>query len=196
MEGGEAMARPMEFDRSEAVARAVDAFWECGYGALSANELADRMRIGKSSFYNTFGSKAELLQEAVASYTQLKTVALQRAVRDRNIKDVLRALLLDVAKRNDDGRGCLLVNTAVELSRHDPDIASTTRAGFEAMARAFEALIVAGQQAGEIRTDLDAKNQARILVTSIAGLRVMVQSGFSAKEMRPFIDTILTSISI
>jgi TetR/AcrR family transcriptional repressor of nem operon len=34
-------------------------------------------------------------------------------VRGRNIMDVLRALLLDVAKRNDDGKGCLLVNTAV-----------------------------------------------------------------------------------
>lgn len=190
------MARPIEFDRSEAVVRAVDAFWECGYGALSANELADRMRIGKSSFYNTFGSKTELLQEAIASYTQMKTAALERAVRDRNVMDVLRTLLLDVAKRNNDGRGCLLVNTAVELSRHDADVASTTRDGFEAMATTFEALIVAGQQAGHIRTDLDAKNQARILVTGIAGLRVMVQSGFSAKEMRPFIDTILATMSI
>ncbi len=190
------MARPMEFDRDEAVAQAVEAFWECGYGALSANDLADRMSIGKSSFYNTFGSKAELLQEAVANYTQLRTAALQRAVRGRNVMDVLRALLLDVAKRNDDGRGCLLVNTAVELSRHDPEIASTTRAGFEAMATAFEALIVSGQQAGKIRTDLDAKIQARTLVTGIAGLRVMVQSGYSAKEMRPFIDTILASMSI
>lgn len=190
------MARPMEFDRNEAVARAVDAFWECGYGSLSANDLAKRMSIGKSSFYNTFGSKVELLQEAVASYTKLKTVALQQAVRGRNVLDVLRALLLDVAKQNDDGRGCLLVNTAVELSRHDAEIAGTTRAGFEAMAMTFEALIVAGQHAGEIRTDLDAKCQARILVTSIAGLRVMVQSSFSAKEMRPFIDTILASMSI
>lgn len=190
------MARPMEFDRSEAVARAVDAFWECGYGALSANELADRMRIGKSSLYNTFGSKTELLQEAITRYTQLKTAALRRTVREQNVMDVLRALLLDVAKRNDDGRGCLLVNTAVELSRHDANIASTTRAGFEAMATTFEALIVAGQQAGHIRTNLDVKNQARILVTSIAGLRIMVQSGFSAREMRPFIDTILASMSI
>ncbi len=177
MEHEEFMARPMEFDRGDAVARAVDAFWECGYGALSANELAERMKIGKSSFYNTFGSKAELLQEAVASYTKLKTAALQHAVRGRNVMDVLRALLRDVAKRNDDGRGCLLVNTAVELSRHDVDIASTTRAGFEAMAKAFEALIVAGQQAGEIRTDLDAKNQARILMALLRFEWVMRYAG-------------------
>ncbi|ACR32751.1 TetR/AcrR family transcriptional regulator [Burkholderia glumae] len=190
------MARPMEFDRSEALARAIDAFWECGYGALSANDLADRMRIGKSSLYNTFGSKAELLQEAVVGYTDLKSAALQQAMRGRSAVDVLRALLLDIVKRNDDGRGCLLVNTAVELGRHDAHVAQTTRAGFDAMAAAFEGLIASAQQAGEIRADLDAKDHARILVTSIAGLRVMVQSGFTSKEMRPFIETVLASMRI
>ncbi|AOJ58553.1 TetR/AcrR family transcriptional regulator [Burkholderia thailandensis] len=184
----------MEFDRGEALARAVDAFWEFGYGALSASDLADRMQIGKSSLYNTFGSKAELLQEAVAGYTELKAAALQRAMRGRSALDVLRALLLDIAKRNDDGRGCLLVNTAVELGRHDADVARLTRIGFDAMAAGFETLITSAQQAGEIRAELDAKDQARILVTSIAGLRVMVQSGFSAREMRPFIETILAGM--
>lgn len=56
----------MEFDRGEAVARAADTFWECCYGTISANELAERMGIGKSSFYNTFGSRIELLREAIA----------------------------------------------------------------------------------------------------------------------------------
>lgn len=190
------MARPMEFDRSEAVARAVDAFWECGYGMLSANELAERMGIGKSSFYNTFGSRTDLLREAIACYTSQKSALLQRVGSTPNVMDVLRALLVDVAKHNDGGKGCLLVNTAIELSRHDADIASLTRAGFDAMATTFEALIVAGQQKGEIRTDLNAKNQARILVTGIAGLRVMAQSGFSAREMKPFIDTILRSMTV
>lgn len=189
------MARPIEFERSDAVKRAVEAFWERGYGSISANELAERMGIGKSSFYNTFGSKAELLREAVGCYTDVKSAALQRAVRQRNVMDVLRALLVDVARRNDGGKGCLLVNTAIELSRHDEDVARATRAGFDAMAATFEAIVTAGQQAGDIRRDLDSRQQARILVTGISGLRVMVQSGFTAKELMPFIDTILQGMA-
>ncbi|MGU2420467.1 TetR/AcrR family transcriptional regulator [Burkholderia cenocepacia] len=185
----------MEFDRSEAVKRAVDVFWERGYGSISANELAERMGIGKSSFYNTFGSKVELLREAVGSYADVRAVALRSSVRHRNVMEVLRALLVDVARRNDDGRGCLLVNTSIELSRHDEDVAHATRAGFDAMTETFEVLVAAGQRAGHILADVDAKQQARILVTSISGLRVMVQSGFTEKEMVPFIDTILKSMA-
>ena len=192
---GEEMARPLEFDRSDAVKRAVEAFWECGYGSISANELSDRMGIGKSSFYNTFGSKAELLRLAVGSYVNQKTAALQRAIRHQNVMDVLRALLVDVARRNDGGKGCLLVNTAIELSRHDENVAHATRAGFDAIAATFEALVISGQQAGNIRPELDPKQQARILLTSISGLRVMIQSGFTAEEMTPFINMILKSIA-
>ncbi|CAB3803559.1 HTH-type transcriptional repressor ComR [Paraburkholderia ultramafica] len=185
------MARPIEFDRDEAVKRATSAFWECGYGSISAGELVERMGIAKSSFYNTFGSKTDLLREAIASYTRDRAAALQRSTRQSNVLDVLRHLLLNVAKRNDDGKGCLLVNTAVELSKHHPDMAEVTRNGFSEMAMTFEALIKAGQEDGCIRADLNAKQQALILVTSISGLRVMAQSGFLAKEMQPFIDTVL-----
>jgi TetR/AcrR family transcriptional repressor of nem operon len=124
----------MVFARGEAVARAVDAFWDHGYGTISVNDLANEMRIAKSSLYNTFGSKLELLQEAVAYYTDLKTAALQRVANGGNVLAELRMLLLDIAKRNVDGRGCLLVNTAVELGRHDADVARVTRAGFDAIA--------------------------------------------------------------
>ncbi len=185
------MARPMEFDRGEAVARAVDALWDHGYGTISANDLANGMGIAKSSFYNTFGSKAELLREAVAYYTDLRTAALQRVADGRNVLAELRALLLDIAKRNDDGRGCLLVNTAVELGRHDADVARITRAGFNAMAATFEALIVAGQRAGQINGQLDAAGRALALVAGIAGLRVLVQTGFSARQLKPYVETIL-----
>jgi TetR/AcrR family transcriptional regulator, transcriptional repressor for nem operon len=189
------MARPMEFDRGEALSRAVDALWGNGYGAISANDLANEMGIAKSSFYNTFGSKVELLQEAVAYYTDMKTVALQRVARGRNVLAELRALLIDIAKRNDDGRGCLLVNTAVELGRRDADVARITRAGFSAMAATFEALIVAGQRAGHINRDLDAAGRALTLVAGIAGLRVLVQTGFSAKQLKPYVDTILAGMA-
>ena len=188
------MARPMEFDRGEAVARAVDVFWDHGYGSISANDLASGMGIAKSSLYNTFGSKLELLQEAVAYYTRLKTVALQRVASGGNVLAELRTLLLDIAKRNDEGRGCLLVNTAVELGRHDADVARVTRAGFSAMAATFEAVIAAGQRAGQINRELDAADRALTLVAGIAGMRVLAQTGFTSKQLKPYVDTLLSGM--
>ena len=189
------MARPMEFDRDEAIARAVDAFWECGFGTISANELAERMGIAKSSFYNTFGSKTEVLREAITCYTVRRSALLQEACSNRYVLEVLRKLLVDIANRNDDGKGCLLVNTAIELSRHEAYIADLTRIGFDTLIKTFAALIVVGQQAGEVRDDLDAKEQALIVVSGIAGIRVMAKSGFSVSEMNPFIDKILDGMA-
>lgn len=188
------MARPMEFDRGEAVARAVDVFWDHGYGTISASDLANDMGIAKSSLYNTFGSKLELLHEAIAFYTHLRTVALRRVAGGGNVLAELRKLLLDIAKNNDDGKGCLLVNTAVELGKHDADVARVTRAGFNAMAATFEALIVEGQRAGQINGELRAADRALTLVAAIAGLRVLVQTGFTSKQLKPYVDTILSGM--
>src|SRR5260370_33636294 len=189
------MARPMEFDRGEAVARAVNVFWDHGYGTISANDLANEMGIAKSSLYNTFGSKLELLQEAVGYYTHLKTVALHRVGGGGNVLAELRKLLLDIAKNNDDGKGCLLVNTAVELGRHETDVSRITRAGVSAMAATFEAVIVAGQRAGQINGELHAADRALTLVAGIAGLRVLVQTGFTSRQLKPYVDTILSGMA-
>lgn len=67
--------RPRQFDRDEAVLRAMHLFWEKGYEATSLAQL--KAAIGKGitapSFYAAFGSKASLFSEAVERY--LKTHA-------------------------------------------------------------------------------------------------------------------------
>src|SRR5260370_24970957 len=73
------MARPKEFDRDVAVARAMSVFWSKGYAATSTDDLLQAMKIGRQSLYDTFGDKRRLFVEALERY-QRESIArpLQR----------------------------------------------------------------------------------------------------------------------
>ncbi|MDQ2988377.1 MAG: TetR/AcrR family transcriptional regulator, partial [Pseudomonadota bacterium] len=104
------MARHLEFDRTEVLARAVDAFWRVGYEALPALEIAQAMGVAKSSLYNTFGSKRNLFIESVDHYASSQRSKLVARASSENAGVLLRQILLEVVSDNHSGRGCFLVN--------------------------------------------------------------------------------------
>lgn len=188
------MARHLEFDRTEVVARAVAAFWQAGYESLPALELADSMGVAKSSLYNTFGSKRNLFIESVDHYADSQRSKVVARSKSENVGELLRQMLLDIVTDNNAGRGCFLVNTAAEFGARDDEVLRHVKAGFDGMMEAFAALIRAGQEAGQIKSGVDPQHHAVILVTGISGLRVLVKGGYSAAELNPAIENMLTGL--
>src|SRR5580698_10311333 len=62
--------RPKNFDRSVALQQAMKLFWERGYEGATFDDLTAAMGISASSFYNAFGSKEHLYQEATEAYME------------------------------------------------------------------------------------------------------------------------------
>src|SRR3954470_22891429 len=60
--------RPRTFDRDQALARAMQAFWEKGYEAASMQDLLGAREISAPSLYAAFGDKEALFLEAVQRY--------------------------------------------------------------------------------------------------------------------------------
>lgn len=186
--------RPIEFDRDQALMRAVHAFWHYGYESLSTNILAEEMGVSKSSLYNTFGSKRDLLLKSIIAYTDTKVAAIRKVADSDHPLTQLRALLFGIAQDNDGGRGCLLVNASSELGLHDAGVQQLVRSGFQAILDSFELLVISGQLSGAFKSDIEPTESALAIVTTIAGLRVLAKAGVTAAQLAPVIESLTAGL--
>lgn len=169
-----------QFDTDTALTKAMQAFWARGYAATSMQDLVDCMGINRGSLYATFGGKRTLFIRALRSYDAVYREAwVSELVRSRAprqaIKDAFEcaaAMALDMGSRD----GCLLVNTALELSPHDAEIAEIVGRSLAEMEGFFRDMIEKGQATGEIPPHVVALDTARSLLSLFIGLRVLARS--------------------
>ena len=170
------MSRPRTFDESAVVDAAVDAFWHGGLGATSIEELQRATGLARSSLYNSFGSKGELVRRALDRYATRQMAGFERAFEGRTLREALERIFVDAATDNHAGRGCLLINSAGELRDADAEVLPALRGGFERLAARLAALVAAS------RPDMARPMLvATEIVGAIAGLRTLHRSGLPAE---------------
>jgi TetR/AcrR family transcriptional repressor of nem operon len=120
------MGRLKAFDEDEVLDRAVDCFWQHGYEATSVRDLADRMGISGASLYNAYGDKRALFVAALARYADRSMrERIARLEKSGRPKEAIRAFLAEIIDRSledPDRKGCLLVNSALDVAPHDAAI--------------------------------------------------------------------------
>ena len=174
------MARPREFDETAALDAAMDCFWRDGYEATSVRDLATHMGITGTSLYNAFGDKRSLFRQALHHYAE-------RSMRERIVrlestlapKEAIRAFLREIVERSldtKDRRGCLLVNTALEIARHDPELGAEVAARLGEIEAFFRRAIIAAQVGGSVPPHRDPADLARLLLGVTLGVRVLARS--------------------
>ncbi len=101
-------------------------FYEHGFHAVGIDRIISEVGVTKTTFYNHFESKDDLIVEVLKWRDEIEMRELIEAMRQRAGDDP-RALLLalfDVLDdwfRDDGFKGCIFVNAAVEFpSPHDP----------------------------------------------------------------------------
>ncbi|MBV6700169.1 TetR/AcrR family transcriptional regulator [Kitasatospora aureofaciens] len=191
------MARPRDFDTDVVVERAMQAFWTLGYANTSPAALAEATGVGKGSLYNAFGSKRELFERALDRYDRLGAeFTAELLARPGTTRECLRAFLYDSVDSDlaqPIRRGCLAVNTAVELAGHDPDIARAVHRAVERTMAALEARIAQGVRNGDVPRSLDPRATAEYVMSTLAGLRVMARS-YDAATLHRIVDTALAML--
>mgnify|MGYP001328507648 CR=1 FL=1 len=174
------MARPREFSETKVLEQAMEVFWTKGYEATSLVDLIRAMGISKSSFYEAFGSKHELFIDAIESYIETRVGfvvnLLDRELSGKRAIENIFRIILEMETSEAGGRGCLLCNCAVEISRRDPEAAALVAGGMRRLEDAYFRAVERGQAAGEIRADRDARALARFLVSSENGMMVMAKA--------------------
>jgi TetR/AcrR family transcriptional regulator, transcriptional repressor for nem operon len=178
------MARPLSFDKQRVLNAATDLIWARGYNAASMADLVAATGLNKSSLYNSFGSKHDVLTGAISHYTAAQVRMLESLLATRGLRSGLRALLEDIIESNNDGRGCLLVNCAAELAPRDRRIAKRVRAGLDGLASVLAARAARAQAEKEISRDIDCGVLAQSLVAMISGLRILVKAGMDRRSLQ------------
>ncbi len=186
------MARRKEFDPDKALEKAMRLFWLRGYEETSIQDLCDHMGIKKGSLYDTFGSKRSLFLASLDRYHMMYAPPSDLVPRSGSAKSAIAAIFsqkVDISVNDKDCRGCLVVNTIVELSANDPEFArmsSNVRDEYEEM---FHRLLITAQEMGEIAPNRDLIALARFLTSAMFGLRVTAKT----TRDRVILEDIVTS---
>lgn len=173
------MARPREFDEATVLEAAMNCFWAQGYELTSVRELAKQMGITGASLYNAFGDKRSLYRQVLGHY-------LEQTVRDRVARleqlppfPAIRTFFDEIVERSvtdKQRRGCMLVNSALELAPYDPEFQKLVAQEMIFIEAFFRRCIEAGQKDGTISAIRPSAELAKLLLSVLLGIRVLART--------------------
>jgi TetR/AcrR family transcriptional regulator, transcriptional repressor for nem operon len=191
------MARHKEFDREEALQKAMEVFWSHGYEASSIQDLVKHMGINRQSLYDTFGDKHALYLQALDRYRQVEgSKLIQLLERPGSVKRSLRQLFGEVIERalcDQQRRGCFMGNATTELAGRCKETASRTGSNLAATEEAFYRALLRGRKEGEIKAVRDPRAVARFLYSSLQGLVLMAKA---TRDRTTLEDVVKVTLSV
>jgi TetR/AcrR family transcriptional repressor of nem operon len=189
------MARPAGFDRDRVLGQAMQTFWDRGYCATSVSQLVEATGLRPGSLYAAFDSKEGLFLAVLDHYAADSRRRLQQALEGADdplagIEHFLRTLV-QAQYATQPPRGCLLVNTALELGRHNPKVQQRIRGHLEAIEAGLRQALEAARSAGQLGAGRSPAALARLLMTTIWGLRVLGGTGADVGQAELVVDQIV-----
>lgn len=183
--------RPREFDRNTALQAAMRVFWRHGYEGASLTELTEAMGISRPSLYATFGDKAGLFRETVATYTEVRDHHFEDALALPTAREVADRILRPnptSCSNPDNPAGCFLVQGALvgsedsDCMRHE--LATIRAQGNEQLAERFER----AKDEGDLPPGVDPTTLAYYVSSLSYGLSIQASSGVSWEKLNHVID--------
>lgn len=188
------MVRIKEYDENEALQKAMVLFWTQGYEKTSMQDLVTHMGIHRRSMYATFGDKHTLFMKALERYEEVVGIKINSQVKPLDsVKQAIRRLFeIAIYKNEKEPIGCLTVNTAVELSLHDEEVAEKVVDSFSKTEKLLYKLLLRGQTLGEISNHHDAEKLSQFIHNSLVGLRVLAKTSDDREKLESIIDMALS----
>ena len=169
-----------QYDEDHVLEQAMQAFWAHGFEATSISDLVQATGINRGSIYAAYTDKRTLFFAALRRYDRVhRADYLARIARSHRPLDAI-LVAFEEAGRNtgQDGTpgGCLLVNSVLELSPHDPEIRAFLDASLREVEDFFFSMIEAAQREGSVDRSVGGRETAQALLGLFLGLRVLTRS--------------------
>ena len=173
------MARLKAFDEERALDKAVDRFWSRGYDATSVRDLGEAMEIGGASLYNAFGDKRTLFVKCLERYANRSSRERMARIEEKHApKEAIRTFLAEIIERSvkdPDCKGCLLVNSALDVAPHDAAIGKAVAGYLDEIRDFFRRNIEAARRAGTVPKSIDAEVVSGHLLGVLMGIRALTR---------------------
>lgn len=171
-----AMARPVQFDKNEVLANASATFWQMGYAATTISDLVEATQLKPGSIYAAFDSKEGLFIEVLDFYGQQSVSRVWQCLNQGpnpldGIKNFLDSLVDEIQEDNQQ-RGCLLVNTILEVVPHNEKVKQKVTQYINALEACFNNALGSAQKNRFLPADKDPAKLAKSLMVTIWGIRV------------------------
>lgn len=192
------MARPAEFDRKDVLEKAMNVFWRTGYSASSVTDLVDATKLKPGSLYGAFHSKRGLFLEVIDTYStrsleRVSNTLTQTASPIEGIHSFFTRFC-DELENDNIGKGCLMVNTMLELATEDDEIREKVGRYLDQIEQHFCTALVRAQELGELDKQQSAEELATYLMTNIWGLRVLSSKRPEHHKYEAVVKTILIAL--
>lgn len=182
------MARLREFNTETVLQKAMEVFWRCGFKRTSFALLEKKTGVKKASLCAAYGNKEALFLKALEHYHQLLCLNLAfLCEHPASPKKALNHLLTQAGGLKSHAgkhKGCMMVNTVIELSTSDPQCNKIVSAHRDKMKEILTKLLKCGIEAGEFRSTLQPSSGAEYLLLIITGLQTLARTPGSASQKR------------
>jgi TetR/AcrR family transcriptional repressor of nem operon len=191
------MARNIEFEQSDVLDAAMSIFWDKGYKGTSMLDLEKATSLKPGSIYNSFKSKKGLFLAVLEHYQKQMVTMRIESILDKGdplqaIENFFRSTYLGFD--SDQLIGCLLTNTATELSNTDADIQRYVSAGINVIERAFVKRLTEAKKIGSIPAVTHLEGLAFHLTSCFQGLCVIGRLTRDSQRLKLISDQAIQSI--
>lgn len=186
------MARPREFDEEAVLDAAMQCFWAQGYEATSVKDLIESTGLTAASLYNAYGDKRAMFRTALARYIETSIGARLRRCEILPPREAIRSFFDDILRRSlrdRECKGCMLVNSALEIAPHDPEFRETIVETLKRLEAFFLDCVEKGQANGTITPSQPAIGLARHLLGVLMGVRVLAR----VRPERRLLEDVITA---
>lgn len=176
-----------------------DILSEKGFDTTAIDEVLRRAGVPKGSFYYYFPSKAEFGLAVVDHYAHLWEQKLTRLLRDPNVRPLqrVRNYIAEAARgleHYEFRRGCLIGNIGQELGGLDDAFRERILGVLNSWSGFLADCLRQGQDAGEIRADLNVKQIASFFWFSWEGAILKAKLERSTLPLDQFREVTFKSI--
>lgn len=188
--------RPKQFDRDDALDKALELFWRHGYEATSLTDLVEATGAKAPTLYGEFGNKEGLFRAAAERYMSKFAQRGKALLADPacNVAQAAENFLRDTAAMYTDKQlpsGCFIICTSAALSSSSDDVAKMLRARHHFQENMLTEFLQTRQIKGELPSSAHVPTLAKYLTCILQGMSVQARDGATHEDLDAIVSLLM-----